>query len=233
MVTDPVEVFQEVRDARPSTANWVVPLILGAIAGLVFVLVAFSQPAVLEQMTQLQLDAIDQQVQRGAMKAAAAEGAKEQIERMRPMMAGITMVFGGVGAVVGTFAFGFAAGFALWLLAQYALKAPVSFWKCMEVVGLSQVVALFNTAISLMIVVYRGSITVGPNAALLAPQVKPGSPLFTLLGAFNPFMIWWVVVLALGLAVLTRKAWTVTLGWLLGLYGVIFLGLAAWARVWH
>jgi hypothetical protein len=84
---------------------------------------------------------------------------------------------------------------------------------------------------TLFVVIYRGSITSSISAAMLVPGLVPESPLFTLLSAVNPFLFWWLAVVALAWGMLAGRAWRVTLVWLVGLYAIVFLGLAGLAQL--
>src|ERR1039457_44708 len=63
----PAEVFEEVRTAPSTVANWLVPTLLSALVGLVACLLIFSQPAIVQQLHEQQAKAIDQQVKAGKM----------------------------------------------------------------------------------------------------------------------------------------------------------------------
>ena len=47
---DPGEVFEEVKNGKPSAANWMVPALVFALAGVISVVVIFSQPAIVQQI---------------------------------------------------------------------------------------------------------------------------------------------------------------------------------------
>ena len=231
VVSAPGETFEEVRDHPYLPWNWVAPLAVAALVGVLFAVVAFSQPAVIDDMLRQQLAGIDRQVESGKLTAEAAAAARDGMEKARPFMGVLVMVFGGVGAVIGTLAFAFAVAFGLWLVSRFALGSPVEYWKLLEVVGLTSVIHTIGTVATLFVVIYRGSITSSVSAAMLVPGLAPESPLFTLLSALNPFMIWWLMVVALGWALVVGRAWRVTLVWLVGLYGIVFLGLAGLAQL--
>lgn len=231
VVSAPGETFEEVRDNPYLPWNWVVPLAVAALIGVLFAVVAFSQQAVIDDMLRQQTAAIDRQLESGKLTPEAAAAARDGMEKARPLMGVLVMVFGGFGAVVGTLAFAFAVAFGLWLLSRFALGSPVEYWKLLEVVGLASVIHTISTVATLFVVIYRGSITSSVSAAMLVPGLVPESPVFTLLSAINPFMFWWLAVVALGWALVAQRAWGVTLAWLAGLYGIVFLGLAGLAQL--
>ena len=223
ILVTPGEVYDEVRDSTYKGENWHIPLFLAAAVALLFVLIAFAQPAVVENLLQTQEKAMDQQVASGKMTAAQAEAARGQLEQFRPMMATMARIFGGVGAVVGTFVFGFVAGFVLWLLARFTMGVPVGFWRCMELVGLSQTIGILGTILTMFVVIFRGSLNSNLSPAMLVPGVEEGSVGFSLLSALNPIYLWSMAVLALGLARLTGRSWGAAALRLFGVYGAISL----------
>lgn len=225
----PGEAFDEVRASPYRAANWVVPLLLASVAGVVFILVAFAQPAVVDEIIEQQVAQFDRAVETGKMTDAQADAARGQMEQMRPMIATFGRVFGALGVILVTVAGTFFSAFILWLVARMGLKSPVAYWKCMEVAGLSSLVNLVGTILTLFLVVYRGSISANLSVAMLIPNLPPGKPLFTLLSGLNPIFLWWTGLLALGLSRLAGRPFGVTAGWLFGLYlmfTLLFAGLA-------
>jgi len=73
---------------------------------------------------------------------------------------------------------------------------------------------------------FRGSLSSPTNLSVFFPMLEEKSFLVSLLGAIDLFLIWWVFVLAIGLAVLyRRKTRPIAIG-LFVTYGVIALVLA-------
>lgn len=223
ILVSPGEVYEEVRASSYKGENWHIPLFLGALVAVLFVLVAFAQPAVVNNMIEAQIKAMDQQVAAGKMTAAQADTARDQMEKLRPMMANLGRIFGSVGAVIATFAFAFVAAFILWLLARYTLGTPVGYWRCMELVGLTQAIGILGTILTLFVVVYRGSLNSNLSPAMLVPGLEEGSVVFGLLSLLNPVYLWSAAVLALGLAILTGRSWGAVAARLFGVYAVVSL----------
>lgn len=65
------------------------------------------------------------------------------------------------------------------------------------------------------------------NLSALLPMLEEGSFFARLLGTVDLFMVWWTVVLAIGLAVLYRRRTQSMIAALLGVYAVIAIGYAA------
>ena len=97
----PGEVFEEVKNSPPSTANWLVPALIYIAVGVISAFVIFSQPAIIQQIRDQQAQMMDQQVKAGKMTQAQADQAMAAMEKF----AGPTLmiVFGCAGAIVGSF----------------------------------------------------------------------------------------------------------------------------------
>jgi Yip1 domain len=72
----------------------------------------------------------------------------------------------------------------------------------------------------------RESLSSPTNLSVLAPMLEQGSFLASLLGTIDLFIVWWVVVLGIGLAVLYRRSTKPVIGGLLVVYAVIALCIA-------
>ena len=73
---------------------------------------------------------------------------------------------------------------------------------------------------------FRGSVTSATSLASLLPMLNETSFMGRLASTIDVFIIWWVVVLAIGLAVLYRRKTQPIAMTLFGLYAVIALGIA-------
>jgi hypothetical protein len=76
---------------------------------------------------------------------------------------------------------------------------------------------------------FRGAITSATNLAVLLPMVDPKSFLGRILSMTDLFLIWYLLVLAIGLAVLYRRR---TQPIAFALYGVYAAGVVVIAAVW-
>jgi hypothetical protein len=95
----PGEVFAEVKDSPPTPANWVAPMIIAMVAGIIYTMVVFSQPAVIQGMKEAREKQMQQQVAAGKMTQKQADAATEMAEKfMTPMV----MKMVGVAACPGT-----------------------------------------------------------------------------------------------------------------------------------
>jgi hypothetical protein len=73
----------------------------------------------------------------------------------------------------------------------------------------------------------RESMSSPTNLSVLVPMLDENAFLTRLLGSIDLFMVWWTVVLAIGMAVLYKRRTQPILATFLGIYAVIALGIAA------
>jgi len=75
---------------------------------------------------------------------------------------------------------------------------------------------------------FRGSVSSPTNLSALLPMLDDTSFLAKLAGMIDLFIIWWLIVLAMGLAVLYRRKTQPTAMTLFGIYAVVALCVAAY-----
>lgn len=74
----------------------------------------------------------------------------------------------------------------------------------------------------------RESMSSPTNLSVLVPMLDEQAFVTRLLGSIDLFMVWWTIVLAIGMAVLYRRRTQPILMTFLGTYAVIALGIAAY-----
>jgi hypothetical protein len=74
----------------------------------------------------------------------------------------------------------------------------------------------------------RESMSSPTNLSVLVPMLDENAFITRLLGSVDLFMVWWTVVLAIGMAVLYRRRTQPILITFLGIYAVIAIGIAAY-----
>ena len=204
----PGELFESVAKSEKKTSNWSVPLILTVLVGVIFVMVAFSQAPIQDQMRDQSEKSIQKRVAEGKMTQDQADQA---ISR-NPAQPGspLFMIFGSVGVVIFTAAMLFGFALAFWLVGKWVFKASASYGKVVEVVGLSMYVSVLGSIITLLLVVAMGSLYATPSLALALSNFDPDNKLDKLLAAINVVTFWYLAVVSIGLgkifSVSTTKA---------------------------
>src|SRR5258708_21178593 len=81
------EVFDEVKSGPPTSANWVVPTIAVISAGVIYTMVVFSQPGVIQNMKDASDKRMQEMVAQGKMTQAQADQSAQFAEKfMTPTM---------------------------------------------------------------------------------------------------------------------------------------------------
>ena len=225
--TGPGEVFEDVLKGPPSTANWLVPVVLSCLVGMVSSFVIFSQDAITQQLREKQEQAMEKRLEKMP---------KEKREEMREMMEkwsnpDAIKVFGAVGAVVRSFGGLYVAAAVLWLVGTRLFKGSFSFMQAVEVCGLSAMIGMLAAIVTMLLVVVMGTTLATPGPVLLIHEPDMMNPAHLVLSAFNILTLWYIGVLAIGLAKLSQASVAKAAAWLFGIWAVvtlafIFAGLA-------
>ena len=226
----PGEVFDEIRTNKPSTANWLVPLLLTCLVGVIYSLAVFSQETILHSMREAQEKAMQKQVDAGKMTKQQADQALEVSERF--MGPTLMKVFGSVGAVVANCVMLFLAALIIWLLGRWVFKNRFPYVKAMEVAGLAGTINILGGIVAMLLAVVMGNLAMSPGPVLLVHEFDPANKVHVFLSQLNVFMLWYIALLSLGLAKLCQTAFGKAAIWLLGLWAalVAVMVLPGWGR---
>ncbi len=228
----PGDVFDEVKAGRITAANWLVPVLLWAVVGVIFALIIFSQPAIQQQLREQQARTLDKLVETGKMTRADADDAMAKFEKY----GGPTLlkISGSVGAVLLSFVHVFWWALVLWLAGRWFFKAQFRYLKALEVTGLAMMIGVLGQIVTLLLVVNLARLFATPSLGLVISDFDATRKSHLVLGAANVFSFWLVGVMALGLAKLAgvpflRAAFPVLAYWLLQESLLIMLGLGQFA----
>lgn len=212
IITSPRETFEKI---IPN------PRVLGALA-LVAVTSAVLVGGFL--MTDVGKEAwIDQAVaSQEAWGVEITDEAYAGIQRMAPMapyLSGVPYLFIiPISAVI--------ASGLLFAIFNAMLGGTATFKQLLSVVAHSQFVMALALFVSMPINYMKGSMTGATSVAVLAPMLDEGSFLARLLGMIDVFIVWYVVVLSIGLSVLYRRKTKSIALVLFGIYAAIAIGVA-------
>jgi hypothetical protein len=226
----PAEVFDQVKASRPCTANWLVPAILFVLVGWVGTVLVLTQPAIKEQLLDLQTKGFQKQVEKGKMTQQQADAARPQVEKFATIA---TLVGGIVGSAVAAFASPFWGALLIWLLGAKALKGSFSYMKAVEVAGLAQMVDVLGGIVKTLLILVMANLFAGANALLFLKDIAPETTLFSVLAALDLFAFWLIVVRAIGMSRLSGAGLGVCLVWMLSMWAVftaLAVGLGAAIR---
>jgi hypothetical protein len=216
---DPGEVFEQVKNSKTAASNWVVPTLIMVMAGVISVVVIFSQPTIVQLIHDQQVAAMDQQVKAGKITQAQADQALTMMDKFTGP--GMLKIFGSVASVFVSFIRLFWWGFVLWLMALLVLKKKIPFLKMVEVAGLATMILILGAIVTTLLTVIMGKlgITLSPVLAISNYDVK--NKLHLLLAALNVFNFWLIAVTACGLSRLTGAPFAKAL-LIVGIYWLAF-----------
>jgi hypothetical protein len=225
----PGEVIDEVKASPPTPANWWVPTVIAIIAGVIYTMVVFSQPGVLQNMRDAQEKKMQEMVAQGKMTQAQADQSSQITEKiMTPTNTrAIIILFVVIVNPVSLFLF---AG-VMWLIGRYVFHGNFEFMKTVEVTGLAAMISVVGAIVSMLLAVIYANPAMTPGPVLLVSHYDPNNKVHMLLSALNVMSLWYLGLLALGLARLSGATFWKAAMWLYGLwYGVwalFVLGLPA------
>jgi hypothetical protein len=230
MFAAPGEVYAEVQARPPAAANWLVPALILIAVSWLGVWLIFSQDSIKQQMSDIQVQAIQKQVAKGKLTKAQAEQASAAMERF----GGFGTKIGAIaGPAVGAFVAPFWWGLLLWLAGNKALKAGFTFMKAVEVAGLAGMISVLDAIVRTLLIVAMGDLFANPGPVLLVKDFDSSSTAHLILATLNLMTFWELAVKSVGLAKLSGASLTKAATWVFGLWvalTAVMIGIGVAAR---
>lgn len=225
----PTEVFDEIKPAPPVTVNWLTPLVLLIIAGIISVLVIFSQPGIIQNMRNASEKKMQENVAAGKMTQAQADQSNAMVEKI--MSPTFFRAMGILGAVIVSPIVLLFNALIVWLLGNFAFHGSFSFSKAVETTGLVMMISVLGVIVNVLLKVIFANPGITLSPALLVSHFDPTNKVHLTLAALDVTGLWFLAVLSLGLARLSgARFWKAAL-WLFGisygLWAMFALGLPA------
>ena len=215
VLVTPSEVFDEVKSAKASVANWLVPAVLLIVIGWIGAGLIFSQPALQQQMNEMAEKNIEKQIQKQHLPPDQAEQARQK----GVQFAGLFSKAGAVAAPV------FLAiltpiwwGLIIWLVGAKLFKANFHYLKAVEIAGLSNMIGVLGAVVRILLILVTGNIFAAPSLVLLAKDFDPQNPVHGLMGVANVMTLWFLGVAAIGLARLSGTSFMKAAAWVFGIW---------------
>lgn len=218
----PGEVFDELKAGPPKAANWVVPLVLAMIVGVVYTIVIFSQPGILQKIKEANEKKFQQMVDQGKMTQKQADETVAKVEQfMTPLFFKLT---GSFGALVMNAAFLFLIATILWLLGRFFFKSEMTYAQALQANGLSTMIYMLGVIVAMLLAVIYGNTAMTPGPVLLISHFDEADKLHWILSALNVFTLWYLAVLAVALTKLSGASFLKAALWLYGLWAFFTFG---------
>ncbi len=193
----PRDVFDEIIASPPNLANWRVPTLLVCLIAIISLQTAGSN----EQLAI----AIRKLSEAGAISAAQAQA----LPGLWPLLSSLLI---GVAAFGGTCW----SAFVLWFIGRVFLKVRFPYVKALEVVGLTGIILLLGSIVTILLTVISGVPTARPALSLLANNMSPSRPFYQVLTTLDLFYIWNTTVIAIGLSRLGNVSFKEAFFWVFG-----------------
>lgn len=227
----PGDVFQEVKTAGASAANWVVPALILIAVSWVATWLIFSQDSIKHQLSEITDQAIQKQIEKSQMSEQTAEQARAMGEKW----AGISSrIAGAVTPVFAGFVIPFVWGLIVWLVGAKLLKGNFPYMKAVEIVGLANMVSVLDVIVKTLLIVGLGNLYASPSLVLLVKEFDPQNPVHSVLAVVNVMTFWLLAVRAVGLARLSGASFAKAAAWVFGIWAAytgFLIGLAVLAQV--
>jgi len=200
VLTSPGELFTEMAAAPVQRSSWLVPyLLMMVMVGLV-VYSMTNNPALYDTIIREQETEMQKQVAAGSMTQAQADQASGFLT---PTM---FLAFGILGGALVMTAVMFLAPLVLMALAKPVLKYAGGYRKMLEVYGITNVIGVTGTIVSLIMMNMMNSVYAQPGGAFFLRDVyDKGNFVHNAVASLNIFTIWQIAVLGLGLAAVSGK----------------------------
>lgn len=213
VITAPKATFQSVA-AHP---RWFGMLVLTTLIAAVFTALPTTTP-------EGQQAALDQQVRQTESFGGQVDDA--QYDRMRKGVAYTPYITAASILVVGPIFAVIIAGI-LFAVFNAGMGGEASFKQVFAIVASAGAISSLSAIFSGVINYFRGAAGSATTVAVLLPMLDEDSFLGRLMGAVDIFLIWWVIVMAIGLGVLYRRRTQPIATGLLLVYACVALCIAA------
>jgi hypothetical protein len=190
--------------------------------GVIYTLVVFSQPAVIQNLQQAQEKKFDEMVASGKMTQAQADQAIAAVEKW--MNPGFMKIMGCIGTVVANAGILFLSALIFWAVGKRALRANFDYMKAVEAVGLATMINVLGAIVAMLLAVIYGNMMVTPGPALLVSNLDPANSGHRVLSALNVISLWHVAVASIALARLSGAKFAKAATWLFGIWVALTFG---------
>lgn len=168
---------------------------------------------------------LDQQV--SATEAWTGQPMSDEAYAAQERLSKYAGIMGAVQMIVSIPLMALIIGGIMFAIFNALMGGTATFKQVMAVVAHSQFISALAFLVTTPINYAKGAMTGSTNLAVLFPMLDESSFAARLLGMVDLFALWWLFVLAVGLAVLYRRKTSSVATVLFGIYAVVALGVAA------
>lgn len=211
----PSDAFEGLATDSPKAMNWVLPMIVSAILGIVFVYLIFTNDTIKNQIFDMQARGLDDAVQQGRMTQQQADQFRDNMSQTG---LGLFMVFGSLPIIFFTAAYYFLGALFLWLAAKVIWKSPLKYGKYLETYGIASWIGVLGGLVTMGFVLGMNSMFSTPSLGLLFADYDPFNTTHKFASALNVFSVWQAVVTGIGISKVAGKPTGAGIGIAVGLW---------------
>lgn len=214
VIVSPSEAFDEIKGVAVNANNWMLPLALAILAGIVFSVTVFSQEGVIENMLAAQEAQFEKRVENGQMTEQEAEQARKGMETfMNPKL---LMAVSAAASVFFTPMVWAVLAFLFHWIVRIGSKSHIPFSKCFEVIGLASVVSVLGILVNMLLVMLTGNVAMSLSLALAFENYDPTNSTHALAAEVDVMRFWYIAVLSIAWSRLTNHPVASCATWILG-----------------
>ncbi len=227
VLTSPGELFGEMAVAPVQRTSWLIPYLLLVVMVGLMVYSITNNPALYDTIMREQTAKMRAQVDAGEITQAQADAAAGFLNPT------VFLAFGILGGTLVLSAVMFLVPLILMGLAKGFLNYAGGYRKILELYGISNVIGIAGTLVSLIMINMFNSLYAQPSGAFfIRDSYEKGNFVHNALASMNVFTIWQIAVVGLGLSVLSGKKASAGLGlsfgvWLVWVVIASFMGWGA------
>lgn len=214
----PGELYTEVAQSPVRKSSWFIPYMIAVIIALISTYAILSNQVFRNQALEPQYQAMQERVAKGEMTEDQMNAATEMMES-----SSLVVISGAVMSIVYVSVSLFVGSLLFWFAGKIFMKSTAGYSKILEVYGLTMLIGVVGSIITLLLIFLTGSVLASPGGSLLILDSfdrKNLSHLF--LAAMNIMSIWQMIVVGIGIAKCAGKP--ITTG--------ITISLSLWLVFW-
>jgi hypothetical protein len=193
----PTDVFDEVIASPTNLANWRVPTLLVCLTGIISLQTGNHHDQLAAAIRQL--------AEANTISTAQAQA----LTGLWPLLSSLLVCLAAFGGSCWS-------AFVLWFIGRAFLKVRFSYLKALEIVGLTTIILVLGSIVTLLLTVASGNPAAQPALSLFARNFSPSRPLHQILATLNVFHLWITTVLTIGLSRLSNVSFKEAAFWVFG-----------------
>jgi hypothetical protein len=197
----PARFFADICDSPYLEINWRLPITTFVVVTLVLRQIMLTNPALVGQMQAKITEEINAAITTSQMS-------QEEADQARTFATPGSMpfeIFLGFMMSIAAPLLLFGLSLIYWLLGRLSMGSEAPYAKIVELVGITFFVNTIEAVVTAVVMHTTGSVTATPSLALVAPSLDPESGTFLALTLANPFRIWDLSLMSIGLARLFQR----------------------------